>query len=368
MDFKSTIQQNLYKFPGLLEESSVKKINKLLIEINDAGFKKLIQNFCYQKDSDRAYDVLFEIWICKLLLNNSKIKNLEYEPPLERRPPDFRFILDNVCFDVQLKRLQNIANELIQRKFEYECRKRLKCISRPLFINYGLSNHFNKEHINPFFQYFNKNFNLFNVVPSVSQISISPQYFWPNNIEKLVGFTLVEKNKKENNFISIGMIFDDVNGVNVKLVDMKPIKESVMRVLKKSKTTLNKTISAIQSNIVIMKAGPDIWIDQEDMLDILYGQEGVEFYWNEEGDEHQKNIRSGDGLLRSNTFSKICGVIFIPQRVSILDDQIKGAYFPHPEHSESVQIHPKPFPQLPFCFPNTWFSVNPSHKDKQSAP
>ena len=204
MDFKPIILDNLDRFRGIVREPDrIESINVLLNEIYYRGFTRLIDNFCSQKnDANKAYDTLFEIWICKMLLENPEMQDLQYEPSDENRPPDFRCRLENVKFDVQIKRLLNVHNEMAKSSLYDECLKRLERIPRPWFINYGVSKDFNRQDINPFFEHIKKELENFKIISTMERVPLSPMYSWPDDKNPLVGFTFSEKPKKENNYNS----------------------------------------------------------------------------------------------------------------------------------------------------------------------
>lgn len=355
MDFKPTILDNFARFRGIINAPDrVEGINNLLNEINSKGFNRLVDIFCAQKDSDKAYDIIFEIWICRILLQNPEIQNLEYEPSNENSPPDFRFQLRGVQFDIQVKRLLNVHNEMTKGIFYDECLRRLERISKPWFINYGVSSKFVRQDINPFFEYIKKYLDSFEVVSSLDKVPISPMYSWPDKDNALVSFTFSEKQKKENKFISPGIVYDDAGEVGVSFVDMAPIRKATKRVLNKAKTTLRKKVTAKQSNLVIIKTGGDIWLDTEDVLNILYGDEGFEVSTKFDGKENTRITRASNGLFSNGSFSTICGVVFIAQNTNILSADIEGSYFLNPLHIQNIKNHPKPFPNLPFTYPSTW--------------
>lgn len=351
MNFKPFILDNMARFRGIVREyDRVESIDALLNEVHAKGFTQLIDNFCFQKDSNKAHDILFEVWVCKMLLQNPEIQNLQYEPPNESSPPDFRFQLGGVQFDIQVKRLLNVHNEMTKSSLYDECLKRFEKIPKPWFINYGVSKNFARQDINPFFEYIKKGLNSFEVVPSIDKVPHSPMYSWPDEKNTLVAFTFSEKQKKENNFISPGMVYDDTDGIGVSFVDMVPIRKAVRRVLNKAKNTLRNKITTTQSNLVILKVAADLWFENEDMLNILYGDEGFDI----DSSGGTQIVRSSNGLFINYSFSSICGVILIPQQNIILDNEIKGSYFLNPIHIEQIKSHPKPFPEMLFHCPSTW--------------
>jgi hypothetical protein len=107
-DFRPDIHTNLSFYRGIVEDQArIETLNTILNELQALGFGKLVQNFSTQRDPERASDILFEISICQLLRRNVDVQNLQYEPLGEEHPPDFRFQLHGVSFDLQVKQLHN---------------------------------------------------------------------------------------------------------------------------------------------------------------------------------------------------------------------------------------------------------------------
>src|SRR5712692_469245 len=109
IDFRPNIRKNLRIYPGIIEYSDrIEALNNIFNELYALGFGKLVQNFCTQPDPEKADDFLFEIWVCQMLRRNQNMQGLQYEPSDATSPPDFRFLLQGVSFDMQVKRLHNI--------------------------------------------------------------------------------------------------------------------------------------------------------------------------------------------------------------------------------------------------------------------
>jgi len=117
-DYSKAIRNNLYCFPGIVNNPErISAINEDLNTLNERGLTSLVNNFCSQTDPDRADDLLFEIWVCKMLMKSS-VENLSYEPPILSKPPDFRCNLNGVQFDIQVKRVHNVVNEIAKTIFQ----------------------------------------------------------------------------------------------------------------------------------------------------------------------------------------------------------------------------------------------------------
>ena len=153
-DFRSDIYANLSEYRSIVEAPEcVEALNNILNELNTLDFGKLVQNFCRQREPDKAENILFEILVCQMLRRNQGMQALHYEPPDATSPPDFRFRLHGVTFDIQVKQLCNTKNEIARRLFQRECRRHLSRIPKPWLINFWVDDHFTRQHLNPFFAY-----------------------------------------------------------------------------------------------------------------------------------------------------------------------------------------------------------------------
>jgi len=200
MDFRPNILTNLRIYSGIIEDRDrIGTLNDILNDLDALGFGKLVQNFCTQPDPERARDFLFEIWICQMLRRNQDVQALQYEPPGTTNPPDFRFLLHGVGFNMQVKRLHNVTNELTKLLFERECQKHLSTIPKPWFINFWVSDHFTPQYLNPFFAYLKQSIDQFSSVTTLETLLGEPQYSWEQNGVTLVRFSFTEKHRKEPN-------------------------------------------------------------------------------------------------------------------------------------------------------------------------
>lgn len=189
-DFRSNILTNLRIYPGIVEDPDrVETLNDILNNLGTLGFGELVQKFCTQPDPERARDFLFEIWICQMLRRNQDVQDLQYEPPETKNPPDFRFLLHGVSFDMQVKRLHNVTNEQTKFLFERQCRRHLSDMPKPWFMNFWVSNHFTPQHVNPFFAYLKRSIDKFSPATTLNSLLGEPQYSWEQNGATLMKFS-----------------------------------------------------------------------------------------------------------------------------------------------------------------------------------
>ncbi|MBI2844017.1 MAG: hypothetical protein HYX78_11515 [Armatimonadetes bacterium] len=356
-DYKDYILTNLAAYPGIVEEESVvQKINSMLRALEAAGMDSLVSNFC---DNPDARDILFEVWIGYLLLANHNIENLFYEPKGEPRPPDFRFSIHDVHFDVQVKRLHNTENEMTKLLFRRECERHLSRIPKPWFINFWVSDDFERQNLNEFFSYIRENVESFETATDLRVAVAANQYVWKKDNKLLVRFSFMRKNGDAPG-IWPGVIEEfGTEGGMFRAVDVAATRKAVERQLKKSKRTLTRTVSQTQSNLVIVQAASNLWMRRNTMSDVLYGSECISTAMAQDGTWMQRQHHTPGGLFDGRRFSSICGVVLVPHTATPIDDQFTGDYFPNPLYLNQIQRHPKPFDSMTFCILQEWVNGSP---------
>ena len=346
-DFRPNIRKNLRIYPGIVEDQDrIETLNYILCDLNALGFGKLVQNFCTQVDPERARDFLFEIWICQMLRCNQDVQNLQYEPPETNNPPDFRFLIHGVSFDMQVKRLHNVTNELTKLLFERECQKHLFGMANPWFINFWVSKNFTRQALNPFFAYLKRSIDQFSPETTLDTLLGEPQYLWEQNGTTLVRFSFTEKRSKEPGiFPGVISLMGTESGL-MEPIDSAVFRKSVERLLKKSRKSLSRPVSPTQANLLILQSVHFLFADKT-MPAALYGDECVG--WDRDRDP--EIFCKPNGLFRYNSFSNICGLILVPSQVWCFSDCFEGDYFPHPSHVQNIRRHPKPFKEMMFVRP-----------------
>ena len=346
-DFRSNILTNLRIYPGIVEDPDrIETLNGILTDLDKSGFDKLVQNFCTQPDPERASDFLFEIWICQMLRRNQDVQDLQYEPPENQNPPDFRFLIHGVRFDMQVKRLHNVTHELIKLLFKRECQRRLSGMPKLWFINFWVSDHFAPQDLNPFFVYLKRSIDQFSPVTTLDSLLGEPQYPWEQNGTTLVRFSFTEKPRKEPGiFPGVISLMGTESGL-MEPLDTAAFRRSVERLLKKSRKSLTRPVSPTQANLLVMKSVHFLFADKT-MPDTLYGDEVIGLHKERE----PEIFRKPNGLFRPNKFSNISGLILVPSQVWGFSERFEGDYFPHPSHVQNIRCQPKPFEEIMFVKP-----------------
>jgi hypothetical protein len=343
-DFRSNIVTNLRIYPGIADDPNrIETLNDVLNELSTLGFGKLVQNFCTQPDPERARDFLFEIWICQMLRRNPDVQNLQYEPPTAKNPPDFSFRLQDVNFDMQVKRLQNVTNEETKFLFERECRKHLSAVPKPWFINFWVSDHLTPQHLNSFFAYLKRSIDQFSSVTTLTSLLGEPFYSWKQNDETLVKFSFTEKRGNEPGILPGVISLMATESGLMGVIDTAAFRRSVERLLKKSRKSLTRPVSPTHANLLVMQSVHFPFSDKT-MLDALYGDEVILFSKKKK----PESCRKSNGLFRPDKFSNICGLILVPSQVWAFSERFEGDYFLHPSHFQNIRCHPKPFHEMMF--------------------
>lgn len=346
-DFRPNILKNLRIYPGYVENPDcIETLNDILNDLDALGFAKLVQNFCTQPDPERASDFLFEVWICQMLRRNQDVQDLEYEPPETQNPPDFRFLLHGVSFDVQVKRLQNVTNELTKLIFKQECQRRLPDIPKPWFINFRISAHFTRQDLNPFFAFLKRSIDQFSPVATLDTLLGEPQYSWEQNGTTLVQFSFAEKRSKEPGIFPGIISLMGTESDLMEPIDTAAFRKSVERLLKKSRKSLIRPISPTQANLLVMQS-VHFWFADKIMSAALYGDECIGWH-RARGSEV---FRQPNGLFRPNNFSNINGLILVPSQVWCFSECFEGDYYLHSSHFQNIRGHPKPFEEMRFVRP-----------------
>lgn len=338
-DFRPNILKNLRIYPGYVENPDcIETLNDILNDLNALGFAKLVQNFCTQPDPEKARDFLFEVWICQMLRRNQDVQALQYEPPETKNPPDFRFLLHGVSFDIQVKRLQNVTNEETQLLFKRECQSHLSGMAKPWFINFWISAHFTRQDLNPFFAFLKRSIDQFSPVATFNTLLGEPQYSWEQNGTPLVQFSFTEKRNKEPGIFPGIISLMGTESDLMETIDTDAFRKSVKRLLKKSRMSLTRPVTSTQANLLVMQSAHFGFADKT-MPDALYGDECVGWHrvrgW--------ESFRQPNGLFRPNNFSNINGLILVPSQVWVFTQHFEGDYFRHPSHVHNIRCHPKPF-------------------------
>ena len=276
-----------------------------------------------------------------MLRRNQDVQLLQYEPPETQNPPDFRFLLHGVSFDIQVKRLQNVTNEQTQLLFERECQSHLSGMANPWFINFGISAHFTRQDLNPFFAFLKRSIDQFSPVTTLDTLLGEPQYSWEQKGTTLVQFSFSEKRSNEPDIYPGIISMMGTEGDLMETIDTAAFRKSIERLLKKLRKSLIRPVSPTQAHLLVMQSVHFGFADKT-MPDALYGDE-CEGLHRVSGWE---SFRQPNGLFRPNNFSNICGLILVPSEVWVFSPHFEGDFYLHPSHFQNIRGYPKPFKEV----------------------
>jgi hypothetical protein len=359
--FEQEIKNNLSDYKGIISDQSIiDEVNDVLVYLENHGFHKLINNFLSHKKTLQAYTFLYECYICYHLSKNTEINNLVYEPNDSVYPPDFRFNIETITYDLQVKMLTNIDKNQIRLLFSKECQNRLYAIEKPLFFNYALSPSFLPEHINTFFEYIVNNLDSFPVLPSLDSAFSAEKLYWGDESENLVEFSFAYRSADDTRKSIVVGYSKDSMGNEFRRREIDEYRKKVKSILDKSKKTFANHASDTQANLVVIGYAPGIDIHDDIWMDIFYGDEG---FMVSQTCLHEKSesVRANNGLLREDTFSNITSIVCTNRNFSA--EQLEGNYYPHLIHLESIKKYPKVFSNFKYGILNKWGKYTLTNKD-----
>jgi hypothetical protein len=356
-DYRECIHRALEDYPGIRDSTtSVDHINDALNRTSEVkGGSRLVKAFCRQDDDpEQARDHLLEIIVCVKLLDNPDVRDLDYEPKTGSRPPDFRFSVDKVHFDLEVKRLNSTCGEYWTQSFVRQFRKRLEKelgpIQKPWRFHWWASLEIRsrvgaRSREDDFLQYLRENIDSFS--PSLDPIELGGgprrcKYRWPlGDGHPLAGFSFEEKNSGGLG-IEVEWMMPGYRGVNKD--DREMIRRAVRNKLDDAlrKFEYSECVSAKQSNLVLIQPGDDVCTLGFPTLNdrYLYGEK------QEDGPDSLRTRRMENGLLRPDQFTNISGVVMVFGGLQLLSDPFAGMLYPHPLHRAVVEQQPIPLPGM----------------------
>ncbi len=133
MPYKKRIKNVAANFPGLMDSDRLDLLNSQLIDLQKQGYNKLVENFLSNKNQYTIRPFLFEIYLCRWLLSQNKIRDVIYEPDDMDRPPEFVFKIDDKIFQIEAKVITQLINETIKKKLVSQINRRISTKTNNVF-------------------------------------------------------------------------------------------------------------------------------------------------------------------------------------------------------------------------------------------
>jgi len=158
-DYTNIIQQIMGSYSGIANDSQVPEVLRKIESSSIPGAKQLVKNFLSSNEQS-SHDYWLEIFIMWKLMNDKRISNLSYESKKKGNKPDFRFNIDTICYDLEVKYIRPHVYEK-EKSFIAECENCLSNVQKPWFFSYQLRHNFQKYHISEFISYLKAHINNF---------------------------------------------------------------------------------------------------------------------------------------------------------------------------------------------------------------
>lgn len=133
MPFKEKIRKVAANFPGILDSGRLELLNTQLIDLQKKGFIKLVENFLSSKNQYTIRPFLLELYICRWLLSQNKIKGVLYEPDCMAKPPEFVFNINDKSFQIEAKVITQFINETVKKKIVSQIHRRISSKTNSVF-------------------------------------------------------------------------------------------------------------------------------------------------------------------------------------------------------------------------------------------
>lgn len=339
--FEEIVQVNLSHYSGISNNHLlIHQLALTLDSLNKNGFSKLVTRFSSQKEPEQAFDTLVEIWFCRVL-QHTKACAIEYEPRVSNSPPDFRCVLGNVTFDIQIKRMRQIYNEITLEKFERECRRQLSCLPNPWLINYSLSDDFSAKDINPFLAYILSNINQFNPISVPEEFTAERHYEWKQGDKTYARFHFFLKTPP-NPGIYPGFLESWSDDGGFKTIDFPRMRRALGKRLDKAKKSFPIQPSAQHANVVVIFPDWMVWL-KDNLAQILYGEDCVK---KPIESLQYKYFTTPKGRFFGGNYPLISGIILLPRDLELITEPFRGEYYTNPFCWQFTKDQPQLFSDM----------------------
>ena len=281
--------KSLAKSISLLEKKGLCKLNRRLID----GGRKI-------------WDTLSEHNFAAMLISHHSDETpISYEPDEGlRRPPDFKIVVGELTYWVQMKRLSNLERENRQDKIMQQIEMEAQKINIGMFFGCELSEQFSKNDIP----------DLVGFIAKHAEQSIEDKdYFFPNSEKPKAKVSFWLSNKSKISSLTLGSFGDMEDcGIDVTGLDASQIKQSLINAAKAFELDVDQhTI-----NLIAMDA------DHKEDADLYNAVFGTEF-GKSCGNKHTWS-RENDGFFNLPDFSKkVAGVIVMKKK----ENKLVSDYF-----------------------------------------
>ncbi|MCJ7774039.1 MAG: hypothetical protein MUP22_13005, partial [Desulfobacterales bacterium] len=270
--------QKLSSNARILEDKGMTKLNLRLLE----GGRKIWDTFAEHN------------FAVKLISHHKQNAEISYEPDEGlRRPPDFKIVIDELTYWIQMKRLSNLERENRQNKILRKIKDEAKEIDKGMFFGCALSEQFIEKDIPE-------------LIDFLSNKSSNPEegkkYIFPNDENQKAAIDFWYPNKSEISYLTLG-ISGDMDMVEETGLAKYQIKQSLINAAGAFEWDVNPNVI----NLIAMDA------DRQKDLDICDAVFGTEFEMLSQN--RLSWSRGEDGFFLMPDFpNKVAGVIALKSK------------------------------------------------------
>jgi len=341
MSFKERIKKVAANFPGLLDSSRLDLLNTQLIGLQEKGFIKIVDNFLSNKNQYTIRSFLFEIYLCRWLLSQNKIKDVVYEPDDMARPPEFVFNIDDKSFQIEAKVVTQLINETVKKKLVSQINRRISSKTNNVF-EIWLSENIESKEVNK-------------IVAWIADECVSLPKGNKSELiieEETVAWIKAIYESDSGGKVGIEHILGMADGL-AQQIDTTNIKEKILSKIKKSNNKFKLQSGEDIYSFIFITCDSNVLLNEETFQEALYGSEAVISYQDKDGNMQFKEILQDNGIWSKETYTNIDMIFFIKPGTDFLKDIFEPLIFPNPHNAEKIRKTPEPFCNMKIHLPPT---------------
>ena len=341
MTYKERIKNVAANFPGLLDSDRLDLLNLQLIDLQKKGYLKLVENFLSNKSQYTIRPFLFEIYLCRWLLSQNKIRDVVYEPDGMTRPPEFVFNIDDKSFQIEAKVITQLINETVKKKLVSQINRRISSKTNNVF-ELWLSENIGPKEINKIVDW---------IADECVAINIGNKRELIIKEETLAWIKAIHESSSGGS-VGIEHFLGTADGL-AQQIDTTNIKEKILSKIKKSNNKFKLQCGEDIYSFVFITCDSNIFLSKETLQEVLYGSEAVISYQDKDGEFQFKEILQGNGIWSKKAYTNIDMVFFIKPGTDFLKNTFEPFVFPNPHNAKKIRKTPKPFGNMKIHLPPT---------------
>jgi len=341
MPYKERIKGVAANFPGLLDSNRLDLLNSQLIDLQKKGYIKLVENFLSNKNQYTIRPFLFEIYLCRWLLSQNKIRGLVYEPDDMASPPEFVFNIDDKSFQIEAKVITQLINETVKKKLVSQINRRISSKTNNVF-EIWLSENIEPKDINKIVDW---------IADESVSLNIGDKKEFIIDKETLAWIKAIYESNSGGS-VGIEHFLGKADGL-AQQIDTMNIKEKILSKIKKSNDKFKLRCGEDIYSFIFITCDSNIFLSKETFQEALYGSEAVISYQDIAGKIQFKEILQDNGIWSKKAYTNIDIVFFIKSGTDFLKNTFEPFVFPNPHNAKKIRKTPEPFGNMKIHLPPT---------------